>query len=233
MAHINFKRIYSIVFLFVFLIFISNDINAFEFTTVSDVVKNIRNKFSGINAYQADFTIVSEKLGSKTNKNGVLKYKADNKMLVEFSNPPGQKIISNGKKLWIYLPSMNVVAEQDLKSGDESIFASSTSGGLSRLFSKYHYKFASKTQPEKQDDGTMRYTLSLKQRETRSGFRTIKLWVSEEYMITKALGESTTGKSVEIKFNKIQTNVDLPGSIFQFDFPKKARIIKNPMISEE
>lgn len=205
----------------------------FEFTTVGDVVKKIRKKFSDLESYEAKFKIISEKLGEKTYKEGTIKYKAVNKMLIEFSNPHGQKIISNGKSMYIYIPSMNVVAEQDLKSDSGSLFSSTTSSGLKRLFSKYHYKFASKTQPEKQTDGTMQYTLFLKQRETRSGFRTIKLWISEDYLIKKAYGISTTGKSVEIDFNNIKTNIVLSNEIFEFDIPSKARIIKNPMISEE
>lgn len=205
----------------------------FEFTTVTDVVKKVRDKFSELESYQADFKIISEKWGDKSYKNGIIKYKAANRMLVEFSSPKGQKIIANGKNMWIYIPSMNVVAEQDLKSESGSLFSSATGSGLKRLFSKYHYKFASKKQPEKQSDGTMRYTLFLKQRETRSGFRTIKLWISEDYLITKAQGVSTTGKSVEIDFNNIKTNVSLSNEIFDFDIPSKARIIKNPMISEE
>lgn len=205
----------------------------FEFTTVSDVVKKVREKFSELESYQADFKIISEKWGDKSHKNGIIKYKAANKMLVEFSNPRGQKIISNGKSMWIYIPSMNVVAEQDLKSESTSLFSSTTSSGLKRLFLKYHYKFASKKQPEKQADGSMRYTLILKQRETRSGFRKIRLWISEDYLITKAQGESTTGKTVEIDFDNIKTNIVLSNEVFEFDIPSKARIIKNPMISEE
>ena len=206
---------------------------SFEFTTVSDVVSKVKERFSGFETYQADFKIVTEKSGNKINKSGTIKYKSSNKMLIDFKNPFGQKIVSDGKKMWIYLPSMNVVAEQDLKSDSDSIFSSSTSSGLKRLFSKYHYKWASKTQPEKQSDGSVRYTLLLKQRETRSGFRNIKLWINEDYLITKAFGESTTGKSVEINFKNIKTNIELPNNIFQFDIPSKARIVRNPMISEE
>ncbi len=211
----------------------SSAYKTFEFTTVSDVVKKVKKNFSELDSYQANFKIISEKLGTKTYKSGVIKYKASNKLLVEFNNPKGQKIISDGKKMWIYIPSMNVVAEQDLKSDSDSFFSTGTTSGLKRLFSKYHYKFASKTQPEKQDDGSNQYTLFLKQMETRSGFRSIKLWISENFFITRAFGESTTGKSLEIDFSNIKTNIVLPNDIFQFDIPPKARIIKNPMLSEE
>ncbi len=224
-------------FILVFLCFLlSADSYAyknFEITTVSDIVKKVKKTFSEIETYQADFKIMSEKSGNKTLKNGIIRFKASNKMLIEFTNPAGQKIIADGKTMYIYIPSMNVVAEQDLKPDNNSLLASATTNGLNRLFLKYHYKFASKKQPEQQPDGSKQYTLFLKQKETRSGFRSIKLWISENFFITKAYGESTTGKNVEISFNNIKTNVVLPNNMFQFDVPAGVRISKNPMIAEE
>jgi outer membrane lipoprotein-sorting protein len=205
----------------------------FEFTTVGDIVKKVRQRFAGIKAYQADFHVSSEKLGKKTFQTGTVKYKSTNRMLVEYSQPAGQRIVASGNTMWIYIPSMNVVAEQDLKSQSDSLFSSNTRSGLQRLFSRYHYKFASRQQPEPQGDGTKRYTLMLQQKETRSGFRTLKLWISEDYLITKAAGETSTGKKVEIEFTNIRTDVDLPNGIFKFDIPASVRVIKNPMISEE
>lgn len=204
----------------------------FDFTTVSDIVDNIKTSFGKMSTYQADFTIVSEKMGKTTQQSGIIKYKANNKLYIEFSQPYGQKIISNGKMMWIYIPSMNVVAEQDLNS-DAGIFSAGTKSGLTWMFSKYHYRFASKDQPESQDDGTRRYTLILKQKESRSGFRTMKLWVTERYFIIRAQGETSAGKKVDIRFSNLKTNISIPNGVFKFDIPARARVIKNPMISEE
>jgi outer membrane lipoprotein carrier protein len=204
----------------------------FDFTTVSDIVDNIKKNFGKIDSYQANFSIVSEKTGKTVRQTGTIKYKAHNKLSIEFSQPFGQKIISNGKTMWIYIPSMNVVAEQDLDS-EAGIFSPGTKNGLNWLFSKYHYRFASKDQPEEQDDGTKRYTLILKQKESRSGFRKMKLWANERYFIVRAQGETSTGKKVDMTFTDIKTNVSLPNGIFKMDIPARARVIKNPMISEE
>ena len=204
----------------------------FDFTTVSDIVDNIKKNFGKMDSYQANFTIVSDKGGRTNHQAGTIKYKAHNKLCIEFSQPIGQKIVSNGKTMWIYIPSMNVVAEQDLNS-DTGIFTSGSKSGLSWLFSKYHYRFASKDQPETQDDGTKRYTLILKQKESRSGFRKMKLWVTERYFIIRAQGETSTGKKVDIAFSDLKTNVSLPNGLFKFDVPSQARVIKNPMIAEE
>ena len=204
----------------------------FDFVTVSDVVKKIQKRFGELESYRANFTIVSEKGGKKIRQTGVINYKASNKLLIKFYSPQGQKIVSNGKMMWIYIPSMNVVAEQDLKS-DQGFFSTGTKSGLKRLFSKYHYRFAGKEQPEVQKNGKKLYTLYLKQKESRNGYRTLRLWVSEDFIIQRAQGETSSGKKVDISFKNLKTNVDLPNGLFKFDVPARARVIKNPMIAED
>lgn len=220
----------------VLILFTGYAVNAFaykfDFVTVSDVVRNIKKTYSDLKSYQANFTIVSEKGGKKVTQTGVLRFKASDKLLMEFYQPSRQKIVSNGQMMWVYIPSMNVVAEQDLMS-DSGLFTSGSEAGLNRLFSKYHYRFASKDEPENMKDGTRMYTLILKQKESRAGYKTINLWVSENFFIQKAEGYTSSGKKVDITLTDITTNVDLPNGIFKFDIPATARVIKNPMISEE
>jgi outer membrane lipoprotein-sorting protein len=205
----------------------------FDFTTVSDIVKNVKKRYSDIECYSADFKITSDKGGKKSVQQGTVRSKIPDKLLVEFSIPSGQRIVANEKTMWIYMPSLNVVAEQDLNNENASIFSSGTKSGLNRLFSKYHYKFDSKDQPSQESDGKKYYTLYLKQRETRSGYRSMKLWITEDYLIKKAFGETSNGKKVEIEFTNIKTNVNFANGIFKFDTPSQARVIKNPMMAEE
>ncbi len=204
----------------------------FDFVTVSDIVDKIKEKYGSLESYQASFKIVSKKLGKTSTQSGVLRFKSSDRLLMEFYQPSGQKIVSDGKMMWIYIPSMNVVAEQDLKS-DSGLFTSGSKNGLQRLFSKYHYRFASKTQPEEQKDGSKMYTLILKQKESRSGYREIKLWVSEDFFVRSAEGVTSSGKTVNITLTNIKTDVNLSNGIFKFSVPARARVIKNPMISEE
>ena len=53
----------------------------FEFTTVSDVVKRIRQRFGEIESYQASFRIVSEKAGKKTQQSGTVRYKSPDRKI--------------------------------------------------------------------------------------------------------------------------------------------------------
>ncbi len=205
----------------------------FNFVTVTDIVKKVRTRFGELDSYQADFVMTSHKLGAASRQTGTVKYKAANRLLIDSFGTRRYQIVSDGKKMWIYIPGMNAVVRQDLKSDSDSLFSAGTKSGLQRLFSKYHYKFASKTQPEVQSDGSKKYTLFLKQKESRGGFRTIKLWVSEDFLIARAEGETAIGKKVDIEFKNIKTDVSLPNGIFKFDIPSQAKVVINPLMSEE
>ena len=204
----------------------------FEFVTVGDVVKKIQSKFASFDTYQANFNITSDSMGKRKVQTGTISYKASNKLLINFTSPQGQKIVADDKMMWIHMPSMNVVAQQDLK-GDSGVFSMQSKTGLRRLFSKYHYRFEGKEQPAVQSDGSKQYVLFLKQKESRGGFRTMTLWVSEDFMITRVEGETSSGKKVKLSFSQIRTGIDLPNGMFKFDPPGQARIVKNPMIAEE
>ena len=226
------NKILLIIPIFIFSIIFGLEANAykFDFVTVGDVVKEIQSNFGKLRSYQANFSIASTRAGRKTTQTGTVRYKAPDKLLIEFSNPAGQRIVSDGKTMWIYIPSLRVVAEQDLRSSNVPAV---TASGLRRLFSRYHYRFAGKDQPEPQTTGEPLYTLQLRQKETRSGYRSMKLWVNKDYMIVRAQGETSTGKTVEISFSNIRTNVDFQNALFRFEMPPGARTIKNPMVSEE
>lgn len=207
--------------------------NTFDFVTVNDIVENIQTRFGKLESYTANFKIIITKAGKTTVQSGIIKSKNPNYLLVEFHSPRGQKIISNGKMMWIYIPSMNVVAEQDLKEDRGTVFSSGTKSGLQRLFSKYHYKFASKDQPITDKNGKKYYTLNLIQKESRSGYRTMDLWINEDFIIEKAVGTTSSNKKVIIEFSKIDLTKNYQKGMFKFDIPSNARVVKNPMLAEE
>ena len=83
-------------------------------------------------------------------------------------------------------------------------------------------------------DGTKMYTLVLKQKESRGGYRKLSISGFQKIILFRKLRAlHLPGKKVEIALTDIKTNVDLPNGIFKFDIPATARVIKNPMISEE
>lgn len=206
----------------------------------SEVVKKVRKNFSDLQSYKADFVIQTEANKKTTTKKGVCYYKKGGKIKYEFSDPAGDEIVSDGKILWIFIKRLNAAGKQDLalnkttKSGTP-IFSALTEEGLSRIFRKYHYKFDSIEQPQVSPKDNKKYfVLALEQREKIGGFETMTLYVDEEtFFIKKAVASDGRGKTTTVEFYSIDKNADIQDGIFNFHPDGNAKIVNNPLVSEE
>ncbi len=204
-----------------------------------EVVKQVKKKFSDLSSYKADFQIQTVSNKKSKNMKGICLYKKGGRIRYQFSDPSGDEIVSDGKTLYIYIARLNAVGKQDLtlnksnKSGP--IFSSFTDEGLSRIFRKYHYKFDSIEQPQTSSkDGRKYFVLNLEQREKIGGFETMLLYVdAQTYFIQKAVASDGRGKETTIEFSNLETNPDLEDGQFNFHIGGNAKIINNPLVSEQ
>lgn len=206
----------------------------------SEVVKKVKKKFSEIKSYSANFRITTTEGKSTRTMNGTCLYKKSGKIRYDFSQPEGDSIVSDGKTLWIYIKRLQAVGKQDLeldkKNGSEPVFTASSPEGLNRLFRKYHYKFDSTTQPRKIDDkdATEYFVLALDQREKIGGFEKMTLYVdSTSYLIRRAVAVDGRGKETSISFSNMDLNRDIEDGLFNFHISGNAKIVNNPLVSED
>lgn len=212
---------------------------AHNWNSPSEVVKQVKKKFNDLNSYKANFQIQTVSNRKSKNMKGVCLYKKGGRIRYQFSDPSGDEIVSDGKTLYIYIARLNAVGKQDLtlnksnKSGP--IFSSFTDEGLSRIFRKYHYKFDSIEQPQTSSkDGRKYFVLNLEQREKIGGFETMLLYVdAETYFIQKAVASDGRGKETTVEFSNLEINPDLEDGQFNFHIGGNAKIINNPLVSEQ
>lgn len=198
------------------------------------VVKEIIRVYDSFENYRADFRI------TKKNRvvTGIAYYKKPGRVRFEFTNPSGDLIISDGKVLWIVIGKQNIVGKQDLNlqvkdENDKPIFAVMPGRGVSHLFRKYHYKFDDIQQP-KVIDGKRYYVLDLEQKVKTGGYEKMKLYVNADtYFIEKAMAEGSFETKTTIEFFNIQIDRELEGKLFQFQPGENARIVLNPLVSED
>lgn len=208
----------------------------FDFVVAKDIVKKILKEFKSYNTYQANFKIVSKK-GRKTKvRRGTISFRKPDKVRMDFSRPRRQSIVSDGESIWIYVPRLKLLGQQELKSkGDEGFFSKKIPIGLNRLFSLYHYSFTKQKQPSQANIGGQKgkyYTLALKQTTMTSGFRKMTLWVNQDYHIRQVKASTALGKKVTMTFTKIKTGIDLKESLFVFNKDKYPirNTVKNPLV---
>lgn len=217
----------------IFLFFSLPNINAQEqqFLHPSDVVTKMKARFKEMQGYQANFVIISSD-GKKITSKGVVYYKQGGKINFTFSRPSGDKIISDGKRLWVYIASLRAVGIQDLQHQDKdgkSIYQTASYDGLVALFRQYHYSFRSSEQPET-IDGEKYYVFQLKEKVASGGFTSMLLYVSpQDYLIHRLKAVSASGREVELQFSSLQVNPDLPNNLFTFEIKGNIRVIENPL----
>lgn len=194
--------------------------------SINDIKNTMSEKFESINDYTADF----EWINGNVYYYGSIQYKKPDMILINFIEPQEQKIVSNGKTLYIYIPYLKVVVQQSLSEGIESTILETTSEeGLAKLFEEYSFSFfdSSGLQPF---GNVMAYHLMLQQKKPQVGFKKMNIWVSQNGLILQSNGNSPGGVNVSLSFSNIRLNTELPDYIFDFEVPVDAQIIRNLII---
>ncbi|HUT65832.1 MAG TPA: outer-membrane lipoprotein carrier protein LolA [Spirochaetota bacterium] len=197
-----------------------------DIVSINDIKNLMSERFSSIEDYTANFTWVN----GDVKYSGIIKYKKPDNILLEFDEPEEQKIVSNGRVLYIYIPYLKVVCQQSLGEDTESSILSTTSeSGLSKLFEDYSFSFFD-TSALQQFGKNKAYHLKLTQKRPKVGFKEMDFWVAGNGLILQSNGISPNGVKVSLTFSNIQLNVELPDYIFDFEVPADAQIIRNIIV---
>jgi outer membrane lipoprotein-sorting protein len=194
--------------------------------SINDIKKTMEDTFASIEDYTADF----EWVNGNVNYYGRILYKKPNKILLNFEEPEEQVIVSNGLSLYIYLPSLKIVAQQALNEESEStILTTASESGLVKLLDEYSFSFYDTSLPQSFKN-MMAYHLTLDQKKAKVGFKKMDLWVSDTGLILQSSGSSQSGIDVSLTFLNIKLTTEIPDYIFDFEVPTDAQIIRNIII---
>ncbi len=204
-----------------------------EFVHPTDVVKQTKERFKAMETYQAEFQIVTEQNNKKSYAAGTAYYKKGGMVNFTFTTPRADMIISNGKKLWVYMSDLRAVGVQDLDPEKASLYNSNTYEGLITLFSRYHYSFDTPNQPV-ESSGSMYYVLKLKEKVASGSFTEMQVYIdAQTYLITKIVAQSPMGKTMTLIFKNIELDMELPNSLFQYTVEGNVRVVENPLTTLE
>lgn len=202
--------------------------DAFQITTIKDIVKNMVDKYETIRTYAARFTIRSKIESVESVSRGTVRYRAPDNFIMVYSEPQDQIIFSDGKVLKIYVPELNILGEQDLEHYKPGFLISGKTS-LFYLRNKYHISFHKSNKPAL-IGGTPHFVLLLEQKDVTAGFKKIILYVNQHWVIVKAEGTTLNENSVSISFSDIVLNSRITDEEFNFNLPVNTQTIKNPLL---
>ena len=189
-------------------------------TTADEFLEFVAQTYSEIRDYTADISITREQ--SKTN--GVISYLAPHNLRIDFSVPAKQVLVSDGKDLWIYLPSQDIVLQQSMRPSSLGI-GIANSAGLSLLKSNYSASFLSSPAPEL-ISGTSEQGIHLKLvwNSSTEHFKEIIMAISDNGYIRMISGTTVRDEIIRFDFTNIQINQGVPATRFDYDPPASASL---------
>ena len=197
---------FKIIFIYIISALVLNA--SFGQESADDVLQKIQDKFNTINDLSANLT---QSVNGNVNLNGKVYYKRENKLRFEFKNI---LIISDGESAWNYNQKDNKVIITDYESEGNKIFS------LRQIVYEYPEDCEISTYEE---EGQR--VLELIPNDDTFSFNNIKLYLSKDYLITKALIDDPASGKIELDLSDFQLNKNIPDSFFQFSPPEGSKVI--------
>ena len=174
--------------------------------SLDDVLREVEGVYGRMNDLRADFTqtAFNKSLNQTIPAKGTVYLKKGGKLRWEFTEPTPQEIVSDGKKLWVYTPTLN---QANVAEAPEALAgpAGSFLAGLGKIRSEFQVRFLNPAQPK---DTEGNWALDPK-----------------SWEIKKAVVHDKFENTVTMRFTKMAVNSGLPDRTFTFVAPKGVVIV--------
>lgn len=192
--------------------------------SLDDVVREIETVYGRMTDLRADFTqtAFNKSLNQTIPARGTVYLKKGGKLRWEYTEPTPQEIVSDGKKLWVYTPTLN---QANVADAPEALAgpAGSFLAGLGRLRTEFQVRFLNPAQPK---DAEGNWALDLTPKQPLPTLTRLILSVDpKSWEIRKAIVHDQFENTVTMRFTKMAVNSGLPERTFTFVAPKGVVIV--------
>ena len=187
--------------------------------SLDDVVRGLEGAYGRINDLKAEFNqnAFNKSLNQTIPAAGAVYLKKGGKLRWEYTQPTPQQIVSDGKTLWVYTPTLNQV---NTAPAPEALAgpAGSFLVGLGKLREHFGVRFMNPAQPR---DGDGNFVLDLAPKQPLPTLARLILSIDpRSWEVRKAVVYDQFENTVTMRFTKMSLNSNLPDSLFTFTPPK-------------
>jgi outer membrane lipoprotein carrier protein len=189
-----------------------------EAQSLDEVIRGVEAAYGRMNDLKAEFSQSSfnKSLNQTIPAQGVVSLKRGGKLRWEYSEPTKQEIVSDGKTLWVYTPTLNQVntgpAPEALAGPAGSFLA-----GLGKVREHFNVRFLNPAQP-RDGDGNIVLDLTPKQ-PLPTLSRLVLALEPKQWEVRKAVVYDQFENAVTMRFTKVVMNAGLPDKLFTFAPP--------------
>lgn len=177
--------------------------------------------YESMHAISADFSqrLRNTLLGRTTESEGTLYQREPDRFLMDFSDPEGDLIVSDGRWFWMYFPSVDEkqVLRTSRRRQGLDLHAQFIGDPVERFEYTYHGTEAVR--------GREAHVLTLEPREA-AGYERMKVWIdAEDYLVRRFELTEENGNVRHLELRDVVVNPTLPDSLFEFTPPDDAIVV--------
>ncbi len=169
-------------------------------------------------------TLTNPLTGSEVTARGDFQQQGRNRIGIRFTDPAGDRIVADGRVLWIYIPSTTPgqVIRSSLAQGANSVDL--TGQFLTAPRTKYNITAAGTTTVSGRPAHGL---LLVPKREGSHPFSRATVWVDDrDGLVRQFEVTDQNGVTRRVRLTSIRVNVPVDGSAFRFTPPKGVRVVQ-------
>lgn len=173
-------------------------------------------------------TIINPLVGSKLNSRGEFEQRRPNKFAFRFSDPKGDRIISDGKYVWVYLPNSQPgqvirVALADGGAGSLDL--------ISEFFDSPKSRYAVRDGGAATIEGKAARAVLLTPTRRDASFLKATVWIDvNDGKLLQFEAEEPSGVTRKVRITSWAPNVNVSASAFVFKAPKGVKVVDRDAI---
>lgn len=182
--------------------------------------------YSDMSSMRANFrqTITNPLTGTTATSHGILLRKNPNLLSITFSDPKGDRVVSDGKSLWVYLPSSAPGQVMKMPADAGSSMGMVDPGGLFLASPSTRYNITGGGNATVGGRNTV--VVNLVPKQPNNAFSQAKVWVdAANYAIRQFEVVDVNGLTRRVTISNVQANATIPASSFSFTAPRGVRVI--------
>jgi outer membrane lipoprotein carrier protein len=187
----------------------------------ADVARTLQEKYDRVKDFTADFTHTYEGgvLKRKSSERGTVQIKKPGRMRWEYTAPEKKTFVSDGTKIYSYVPADKQVIVSDVPPVDEATTAVLFLAGKGNLLRDFNISYAETTIP-----GTV--ALRLDPRQKQRDYDWLIIAVDQQSMQIRGLTASDQqGGRSTFTFTNYRDNPGLSDNVFAFKIPRGTDVI--------
>jgi len=188
---------------------------------LSEVTKGIQSTYEKVRDLKARFVqkVTYKTIGRMQKDEGTVKFKKPDKMKWEYIS--GQLVISDGKRIWFYMPDEKRVMTADLKTAFSTQTPSNFLSGMGKLTEDFNISIKSSQK------GMV--CLNLDPKTSIENLKELVICVDrKDFLVRTSTVVDNLGNETEIEFKEIEMNRGIDDREFEFKIPQGVEVIETP-----